>query len=34
MALARAVSDDALSPEILKKVAELLKNPASEDLGG
>jgi TetR/AcrR family transcriptional repressor of nem operon len=31
MALARAVSDEALSREILKTVAELLKNPASED---
>jgi TetR/AcrR family transcriptional repressor of nem operon len=28
MALARAVSDEALSREILKTVAELLKNPA------
>jgi TetR/AcrR family transcriptional repressor of nem operon len=30
MALARAVSDEALSREILKTVAELLKNSASE----
>jgi len=30
MALARAVSDEALSREILKSVAELLKNSASE----
>jgi TetR/AcrR family transcriptional repressor of nem operon len=30
MALARAVSDEALSLEILKTVAVLLKNPASE----
>jgi len=29
MSLARAVSDEALSREILKTVAELLKNPAS-----
>ena len=29
IALARAVSDEALSDEILKTVAELLKNPAS-----
>jgi TetR/AcrR family transcriptional repressor of nem operon len=29
MSLARAVSDEALSREILKRVAELLKNPAS-----
>jgi TetR/AcrR family transcriptional regulator, transcriptional repressor for nem operon len=30
MALARAVSDEALSREILKTAAELLKNSASE----
>jgi hypothetical protein len=30
MSLARAVSDEALSREILKTVAELLKNSASE----
>jgi len=30
MVLARAVSDEALSHEILKTVADLLKNPASE----
>jgi TetR/AcrR family transcriptional repressor of nem operon len=30
MALARAVSDEALSHEILKTVAELLKNPSLE----
>jgi hypothetical protein len=30
MALARAVSDEALSREILKTVAEFLKNSASE----
>jgi TetR/AcrR family transcriptional regulator, transcriptional repressor for nem operon len=30
MSLARAVSDEALSREILKTVAELLKNPASK----
>jgi len=29
MSLARAVSDQALSREILKTVAEVLKNPAS-----
>jgi TetR/AcrR family transcriptional repressor of nem operon len=29
MSLARAVSDEALSHEILKTVADLLKNPAS-----
>jgi len=29
LALARAVSDEDLSLEILKTVAELLKNPAS-----
>jgi TetR/AcrR family transcriptional repressor of nem operon len=28
MSLARAVSDEALSREILKTVADLLKNPA------
>jgi len=28
MSLARAVSDEVLSHEILKTVAELLKNPA------
>jgi TetR/AcrR family transcriptional repressor of nem operon len=33
MALARAVSDEALSREILKTVAELLKNSASEHHG-
>jgi TetR/AcrR family transcriptional repressor of nem operon len=31
MSLARAVSDEALSREILKTVAELLKSPASGD---
>jgi hypothetical protein len=30
MALARAVSDEALSHEILKTVSELLKNPSLE----
>jgi TetR/AcrR family transcriptional regulator, transcriptional repressor for nem operon len=30
MSLARAVSDESLSREILKTVAELLKNPAAE----
>jgi hypothetical protein len=30
MTLARTVSDEVLSREILKTVAELLKNPASE----
>jgi TetR/AcrR family transcriptional regulator, transcriptional repressor for nem operon len=30
MALAHAVSDEALSPEILNTVGDLLKNPASE----
>ena len=34
MALARAVSDKELSHEMLKTVAELLKNPASEHSGG
>jgi TetR/AcrR family transcriptional repressor of nem operon len=33
MSLARAVSDESLSREILKTVAELLKNPASEHRG-
>jgi TetR/AcrR family transcriptional repressor of nem operon len=33
MALARAVSDKELSHEMLKTVAELLKNPASEHSG-
>jgi TetR/AcrR family transcriptional repressor of nem operon len=32
MSLARAVSDESLSREILKTVAELLKTPASEYL--
>jgi TetR/AcrR family transcriptional repressor of nem operon len=30
MSLARAVTDESLSREILKTVAELLKNPAAE----
>jgi TetR/AcrR family transcriptional repressor of nem operon len=30
MVLARAVSDEALSREILNTVGDLLKNPASE----
>jgi TetR/AcrR family transcriptional regulator, transcriptional repressor for nem operon len=34
MSLARAVSDDALSHEILKTVAKLLKNPVSEHQEG
>jgi TetR/AcrR family transcriptional repressor of nem operon len=34
MVLARAVSDKELSHEMLKTVAELLKNPASEHSGG
>jgi TetR/AcrR family transcriptional regulator, transcriptional repressor for nem operon len=33
MALARAVSDEALSREILETVADLLKNPASKHIG-
>jgi TetR/AcrR family transcriptional repressor of nem operon len=33
MALARAVSDEALSHEILKTVGDLLKSPASEHSG-
>jgi TetR/AcrR family transcriptional regulator, transcriptional repressor for nem operon len=34
MSLARAVSDESLSREILKTVAELLKNPAAEHSRG
>jgi TetR/AcrR family transcriptional repressor of nem operon len=34
MSLARAVSDEALSHEILKTVAKLLKNPVSEHQEG